>query len=130
MELDAVAGMLHGTLIDFYKLHIDGRPAESQPEAHPSFLLGIRYKDEFRLYQTVGAPPVAQVDQWTCVGWGSTLGQYIADLLYKPGLGVASVERLAAYLVYQAKRHSSLLWWRDKHCVADAAGRETNDLVR
>ena len=95
-----------GILIGFFNQHIYGKPPEVQDSA-PSLLFGVRKSRTFHLYQTAAAPPPAQVERWACIGWGQDLGQYIADLLYKPGQPTKWTEQLATYLVHQAKRHSA-----------------------
>lgn len=107
MEPEQVSDMVHGVLTGFFEKHIYTKPVELQQEASPSLLFAVRKGGRFHLYQTESAPPPARVEQWACVGWGRDLGQYIADLFYKPGQAAKWTERLAAYLVYQAKRHSA-----------------------
>jgi len=103
MKPEAIADMVEDVLHRFFTRYVPQGKAEDAP----SLLFGIRYEQDFHLYQTAAAPPPAKVDRWACVGWGGDLGQYLADLFYRPEESVAYTECLAAYVVYQAKLHSA-----------------------
>jgi 20S proteasome alpha/beta subunit len=97
-----VVELIDGILYSIFHKH---KPA---PNEFPiQVLVGIRTHGDCSLYENDSFAMLARVRKnRTCIGWGSSLGLYFADTLFRKQMPMKWAEIISAHLVRQVKRYA------------------------
>jgi hypothetical protein len=103
MSVRQVRDLIDSVLYSILYKHKPG-PNDGSPI---DILVGVRVKGMCRLYESDQSAMLGPVkNNRTCLGWGSSLGLFYADSLFRKNMTMKGGEIIAAHLIRQAKRYA------------------------
>ena len=106
MKMREVRDMVDGVLYALQHKYQPPYPGSQNPPPI-TVLVGVRIGGACRLYESDGSAILGPVQKnRSCIGWGSSLGLFFADSLFRKGMTLAWAEIIAAHLISQSKKYA------------------------
>jgi 20S proteasome alpha/beta subunit len=114
-----VRRIVESTVLNIYKRHIRFSPQEPKPGFW--LLVGVETPDETFLIKSADTA-IRKSDGFECIGTGSALGNYLADMLYQPFMSVREGIFLTIYILRLAKKYVPYVGGRSSIVVLTPEG--------